>query len=309
MILIHISGGMGNQMLMYAAGLSTAKRLNTELFLSTPLSRKTGEEADLMNRDNRAYCLDCFPNIDEKEASFKDVIHSSFWLMVNFLIHRRKIEMRNIFKRLLRKIIAKFNLGYYAQNPEKYGQSYNPEFEKIPDNTLVWGVWESEKHFKNIAGLVRQKFTFDEKCFDKKLLAQVQNCNSVALHVRRGDKAILDVHTPSTDEYIKLAVEKIYELTKEPEFFVFSDDLDWCREILPKIRDINWHFIENQTPPQDMALMTKCKHVIVAPSTFSWWGAWLNDNPDKIIIAPKMSRWGKVQEGNRDLLPENWIKL
>ena len=134
-------------------------------------------------------------------------------------------------------------------------------------------------------------------------MAQVQNCNSVAFHIRRGDK-VNTSFLPTTEDYIKASVEKIYELTNEPEFFVFSDDLDWCKKILPKIRnDASWHYIDNQTPPQDMALMTKCKHVIVAPSTFSWWGAWLNDNQKKIIIAPQS------QDNETNPFPKEWIKV
>ena len=129
----------------------------------------------------------------------------------------------------------------------------------------------------------------------------------MALHVRRGDKLNTFSQAPTTKDYYRLAIDKIYELTSKPEFFVFSDELDWCREFLPQVRsDAILHFIDGQTPPQDMALMTKCKHVITAPSTFSWWGAWLNENPDKIIIAPKTPY---STERNPDFLPEEWIKI
>ena len=75
-------------------------------------------------------------------------------------------------------------------------------------------------------------------------------------------------------------------LTDNPEFFVFSDDIEWCKENMHKVHEAEYHFIEDQTPAQDMALMSICRHVIMGASTFSWWGAWLNENPKKIIIAP-----------------------
>ncbi len=312
MIIVRIATGMGNQMFMYAAGLATAQRLNTELLLETSSSPKKGRRGNMFNRDNRPYCLECFPNITEREANFKNLSSKSFWLAVWMYIHKKKMKSKRIFRRLLNKIIIKFGLtDMKIFNQDTWIEpNYNPEFEKLSDNTFLWGCWEAEKFFKNIPALVRKKFTFAPECFNPELLAQVQNCNSVALHIRRGDK-VINMSKPigTTEDYLKSAIEKIYELTNEPEFFVFSDDLEWCKKVLPQIRDTNWHFIENQTPPQDMALMTKCKHIITAPSTFSWWGAWLNDNPNKIIIAPKIERWGGAQEKNSDLLPDEWIKL
>ena len=304
MIIVQIDAGMGNQMFKYAAGLSTAKRLGVELFLSTTWFRST--KLDIMNRSDRPYCLDCFPAITEKEATFQNTLHSSFWLATQVYLFRAGIKRRNIFKRLLRKSISVFGLTRVFYQDRQKEQGYVSKFEKILDNSWLNGVFESEKYFKDVAPLVRKKFTFAPECFNQKLLAQVQNCNSVAFHIRRGDKVVLNSYIPTTEDFIKLAVEKIYDLTTEPEFFIFSDDLEWCKKILPSIKNIDWHFVEGQTPPQDMALMTKCKHVIIGPSTFSWWGAWLNENPNKIIIAPKLSRWGN---NNTDKIPDEWIKL
>ena len=104
--------------------------------------------------------------------------------------------------------------------------------------------------------------------------------------MRRTDKVCRDDSGASNLPYITRAIDKIKHLTNEPVFFVFSDDIEWCKENLPRVRNEDYRFIEGQTPPQDMALMTICRHVIMGPSTFSWWGAWLNDNPKKIVIAP-----------------------
>lgn len=297
MVIAGISGGMGNQMLIYAAGLALAKRLNTELFLDTSRFLKNGEFSDSMNRFNRTYCLDCFPNITEREFLFANYKKAPFWLRLNIFVHRKELQKHMIFRRFIWKLIRTFNLNYFS------GYFNRPKLENLPDNIWLDDYLATEKEFENIAELIRYKFIFSPECFNKKLLAQVQNCNSVAFHIRRGDK-VNTSFLPTTEDYIKASVEKIYELTNEPEFFVFSDDLDWCKKILPKIRnDASWHYIDNQTPPQDMALMTKCKHVIVAPSTFSWWGAWLNDNQKKIIIAPQS------QDNETNPFPKEWIKV
>ena len=162
---------------------------------------------------------------------------------------------------------------------------------------------------------MRKKFTFAPECFDPALSAQVRACNSVAVLVRRGDKAeSKDVFYGTDERYLRSALEKISSLTDSPQFFVFSDDIEWCKSNLPKIHEAHYTFIEGQTPPQDMALMTQCKHVIMGPSTFSWWGAWLNDNPNKIIIAPDINLWFRQLtpariEDRKYLLPPEWIKL
>ena len=180
----------------------------------------------------------------------------------------------------------------------------------MSDNICVTGYCESEKIFMNISDLVRKKLKFADSCFNPELANKIKSCNSVALHVRLGDKMTFPNFLDLSVKYIRAAIEKIYSITSAPEFFVFSDDINYCRENLTKIYPgAKYNFIDGQTPPQDMALMTICNHVIVAPSTFSWWGAWLNENPNKIIIAPDVKLWYENAEHGKYLLPESWIKI
>ena len=329
MIIVRIvpGAGMGNQMFMYAAGLAAASRLNTELLL---------DNADFQysDRDDRDYQLSFFPEITERSASFIDIWRMSPGTAVMNAISRRQIKKYHIFRRLVRKSIKIMHLApihnkYFTQiaqdGPFPYPYKSSPRlfmennahknrFAEIPDNTYLRGHWESEDYFADYADLVRMKFTFAQECFDPKLTAEVRTCEAVAVHVRRGDKAEDNSFYGSNERYLRLAMEKISGLTFRPRFFVFSDDIEWCRETLPKIHDTDYTFIEGRTPPQDMALMTQCRHVIVGPSTFSWWGAWLNDNPNKIIIAPDINLWYKqltpsVIEDRKYLLPREWIKI
>ena len=138
MVIIQIEAGMGNQMFMYAAGLATAHRLYTELFLDTSSSPKTGKNSDMMNRLNRPYCLDCFPNITEQEATLKNTKKCPFPLKLNVFIHRKRIRRRSLFRRLIYWVISTFELNYYSHI--KRGFSYNPEFEKLPDNIWLWDI-------------------------------------------------------------------------------------------------------------------------------------------------------------------------
>ncbi|MBQ7155287.1 MAG: alpha-1,2-fucosyltransferase [Synergistaceae bacterium] len=308
MIITHImhSAGMGNQMFMYAAGLAAASRLKTELKLGT-------WNFESLTTEGRHYHLGCFPQITEQEASFTETFKITPSTALKNLLIRKPLRRYHLFRRVIRKILnktARLERGVYMPDYD----SWSPEFLKIKDNTFISGYWESEKIFAEISGLVRRKFTFSPECFSPELSAKVQSCNSVAVHVRRGDKAIDNpIHLASNEHYLKIALEKISGLTENPKFFVFSDDIAWCRHNLPKIHEADYSFIEGRTPPQDMALMTICRHVVVGVSTFSWWGAWLNENPGKIIIAPDVRLWYKDgaynHEDRKYLLPENWITI
>ena len=293
--------GLGNQMFMYAAGLATAERLNTELRLGA-------WDFEQRTTSDRPYHLPCFPAITERNASFAEIWKISPRAAVLDNAIRCPMKKRHIFRRVLRKLASKILPEGTVYQPEYC--SYAPEFDNISDNTYMVGYWESEMSFAGIKALVRKKFTFPSEYFD----TQFRACNSVAVHVRRTDKASEDGFYASNLHYLSEALDTIIHMTDSPKFFVFSDDILWCRENLPKIYPADFTFIEGQTPPQDMALMTKCKHVIMGPSTFSWWGAWLNDNPHKIVIAPDINLWyrqltNELIEDRKYLLPSEWLKI
>ena len=298
---------MGNQMFMYAAGLALSQRLNTELKIDR---WQTAEPSSSNTVLERPYHLGCFPNITEADAALTEIFRiAPGEALLDFIINKRPLRRWHILRRLASAVVRCLLLDTGRVYHAKWG-SYSPEFLKIKDNTFIKGYWESEDIFKDIAELVRHKFTFKEECFAPKLSAQIKGCNSVAVHVRMTDKANKPYWHSSNVEYICNAVEKITSLTHDPKFFVFSDDIDYCRKTLPNVYDTDYTFIEDQTPPQDMALMTLCKHVITAPSTFSWWGAWLNNNPNKIIIAPSLNLWyPDYNEERQHLLPSSWIKI
>ena len=303
MIVTHIHAGMGNQMFMYAAGLASALRLGTELVLET--SSFNASSPSSSSRADRPYTLSCFQAITERTASFRDILKLSPGLAVLNAINSKPIKKYHLFRRILRKAIKLLDLApvgfHYIMNiqadvpfpyPYKFSRiyiqnrAYKDRFNEIPDNTLLTGYWESEDYFADYADAVRKKFRFPPECFDPVLSARVRGCNSVAIHVRRGDKVREDDSQASNMKYLRHALEKISSLTENPKFFVLSDDLDWCRENLHHAMDAHYYFVDGLRPEQDMALMSICKHVIMGPSTFSWWGAWLNENPKKIVLAP-----------------------
>ena len=141
---------------------------------------------------------------------------------------------------------------------------------------------------------------------------QIAKCNSVSLHIRRGDY-VSNLEANKTHgfigiEYYNKAISFIHEQILQPHFFVFSDDIAWARENLGLI--INVVFInhnQGRSSFEDMRLMSLCKYNIIANSSFSWWGAWLNTAPDKIVITPK--QWFANGQDTSDLMPENWLKM
>jgi hypothetical protein len=189
-----------------------------------------------------------------------------------------------------------------------------PKFFSLKPNTYLYGYWQSEKYFKSIKGEIRNEFSFEKPLFgDNKLVAtQIAGDNSVSLHFRRGDY-LSDAKTTRIMNvcdvaYYKRAISHIAEKVKNPVFYIFSDDMDWVKQHVsfdyPAVY-INHNKGENSYI--DMQLMSLCKHHIIANSSFSWWGAWLNASVDKVVVAPKC--WFKNGMDDSDLIPEEWVRL
>lgn len=174
----------------------------------------------------------------------------------------------------------------------------------------MYGYYQSEKYFKEITNIIRKDFTFPKPVdiINQKLINQIDNTESVSIHIRRGDY----LNIPNTQNicsisYYKKAINLILKNISNPQFYIFSNDINWCKQHLQIDKAI---FISNNTGKNsfiDMQLMSCCKHNIIANSTFSWWGAWLNNNPNKIIISP--NKWMNDTNGTGDIIPNDWIKI
>jgi Glycosyl transferase family 11 len=176
------------------------------------------------------------------------------------------------------------------------------------------GYWQSEKYFIDCSKLIRKDFTFKNELdsYNLKLKSKIDKTNSVSIHIRRGDY-VNNLNTNAThglcsiDYYIK-AVNYITERIESPYFFVFSDDIEWAKKNI--MLNFPCQFISHNIGSKsylDMQLMSLCKHNVIANSSFSWWGAWLNSNDNKIVIAPR--KWFAVNTDICDLIPSNWISL
>ena len=180
--------------------------------------------------------------------------------------------------------------------------------ETCPDNVDLYGYFQSQKYFIDAAAAVRDEFIFQPAIVaeaDERLAAVAGS--KISLHVRRGDylRAPHLFPTCKVDYYARA----LQRLPPELPVVIFSDDIAWCRT-QDIFRGNRFVFSENASNVTDLRMMSLCDHHIIANSSFSWWGAWLGRNPDKVVIAPE--RWfgpGYAQLDTRDLLPETWLKV
>lgn len=227
-------------------------------------------------------------------------------------VERRSPSLSQRLLRLLRRHPANPGIRYIA---EKKPFVFDPDILTLPDGVYLDGYWQSEKYFFDIADIIRREFEVRtaQAGEDREVAENILSCESVSLHVRRGDyvsnPATHSFHGVCSLDYYAAGIAYIAEYTRNPRLFVFSDDTAWAIENLNP--SIPATFISHNGPEknyEDLRLMSQCRHHIIANSSFSWWGAWLNPSPSKIVISP--TRWiASEQMETDDLLPESWIRL
>lgn len=180
----------------------------------------------------------------------------------------------------------------------------NSSINNINKNTNYYlnGYFQSEQYFQHNKKLIKQNLKLDT-IQNNNTYKDIINSNSVSIHVRRTDYLLNQHHHPIQDKiYYDEALSYIKDYDK---IFIFSDDIDWCKNNL-KYQNIT--FVTGQSNIEDLILMSNCKHNIIANSSFSWWSAWINDNINKTIVAPK--RWfGPNHQYNYEMIPDSWIRI
>jgi len=200
---------------------------------------------------------------------------------------------------------------------KKWG--FDPGLLMLGDDVIIKGFFQSEKYFKDIENIIRDDLRLKADLPEKEMSPYLENIkasNSVSIHIRRKEYLKSKLHRVCSMGYILNAVNYIRERLNAPQFFVFSDDIDWCQKNININININdCSFVDlkqhRQNPIYDFNLMQLCKHQIISNSTFSWWAAWLNDHPGKIVVSP--DRWFNDRKLNfqamKDTVPEDWIKI
>lgn len=275
---IVLLGGLGNQMFQYAlyqALKEKGRNVKLDLSLYSYITMHNGYELEK-----------CF-GIKKRDEKF------SKW---NLLKLRLALKYKP-------KSIVYNDLNYFD--------------EKVFNTSCKYlnGYWQSEKYFIQIENKIREAFVFkDIDAVNTEIAAEIANNDSIALHIRRGDYLGNSIYSGvcTEDYYIKavdLMLSKI-STRENIKIYVFTDDIEFSSKFIEKVlvpcKLVNLN--KNEDSYKDMYLMSQCKHNIIANSSFSWWGAWLNSNPNKIVIAPQ--NWFNGPKDNyKDIVPESWIKL
>jgi hypothetical protein len=180
--------------------------------------------------------------------------------------------------------------------------TFEPEIFNIKDNTDISGYFQSYKYFDEYRNEILKELTFKQEIVDSVKQHLPKGDNIISVHIRRGDYVANPGFENLDNGYLVNAISK-FDSDAEPVFLIFSDDIEYCKQIFGTQNRI--FYSENKTPIQDMCLMSMCNHNIIANSSFSWWGAYLNQNPNKIVVAP--SKWFTDGRSLEDLYPPNWI--
>jgi hypothetical protein len=293
-VVTRLIGGLGNQMFQYAAGRALALRCGAALKLD--MSGFAGDP-------KRRYALDDFP-ICATPASEADL--AGFGL---------RPEAQSEWRRRVRRLLW---INAKAGGSQIYRERHFQFDARVADlraPIYLDGFWQTERYFSDFADILRQEFTPAAPLEPENaaVVARIDSTCAVSLHVRRGDyvdePGTTQYHGVCSLEYFRAAVQYIQDQAGSIHLFVFSDDQEWSRRNLPlgpptTVVDAN----SSERGFRDMQLMARCRHHIVANSSFSWWGAWLNPSPTKIVVAPR--RWFHASRNDtRDLIPSSWVQL
>jgi len=293
MNIILIFNGLGNQMSQYAFYLAKKQYDSQVKYLYFPDKN--------VNQHNNFELEDVF-SINESRGHINSLLNYVYGLFDYAESHKGRKG------KLLKTILKYLGVNLIVENSNyDYDSSYL--LNKTIGTFFYYGGWHSEKYFSNIKTQINDSFKFNVNLLDVmnlEILKEVCERTSVSIHIRRCDYLQTPFKDVSTIEYYKKAINYIEERIEKPFYFIFSDDIVWVKQNF----DIpNSMIVDNNKAKdswKDMYLISKCKHNINANSTFSWWGAWLNDNTEKIVITPR--KFSLLYESN-DIYPESWVKI
>ncbi|HEY9682046.1 MAG TPA: alpha-1,2-fucosyltransferase [Oculatellaceae cyanobacterium] len=297
MIVVQIINGFGNQLFQYATARQVAKRLGMAVKLD----------------------LSAFGRLDNVWKFQLDYFQCDYQIATEQEIF--ELADPYIFHTFGFGFTKKLHVANYV-SPTHFLERTPPYDEKIlsiKNNHYLEGYFQHERYIDEIRPeIVKEVQRLREEFvqFDEGLLDKIKTCNSIALHVRRGDYAsnadINKTYGVCSAEYYQQALRYLEERVNNPHVFIFSNDVDWCRNELTL--NVPTTYVSGSfDPPVDFYLMRACKHFVIANSTFSWLAAYLGDAPDKIVVEPErfFADFNHKFPGTPepDLNVESWIKF
>ncbi|MCK9410393.1 MAG: alpha-1,2-fucosyltransferase [Bacteroidetes bacterium] len=297
MVIVELAGGLGNQMFQYAAGRYLSLKHQTDMYLDLSFLNDRTPRADFVYRE---YGLEIF----QLNAQFVSPEASVALRPSRRTIQRQLYSLKRMFNSSIPLYLKEADSGFDSR------------LFTAPSNVFLEGYWQSEEYFQEIIPAIRRDFTFVGEIDPgaRELVHSLQGEHSVCLFVRRREfvtmKKIHAHHGVCSEEYFTAAVKRMSQHVPNMQLFIFSDDIDWCRTMLhfDVTTQIVDHTYAGKHFGQYLRLMSFCRHFILSNSSYCWWGAWLNNRPEKIVIAP--SRWYKNPRMNMShLFPNGWIRL
>jgi len=295
MIVVRLSGGLGNQLFQYSAGRRLAIRLGGELVLEDSFYVNPPAKAT-----PRAYELDRF-SVRARRTSAME--------------RRRLIAYTHpVCNRVRQFFPLPGRFRFIKQRLANFEKSIL-DLPASVSSVFMDGYWQSEQYFLDEAAQIRADLEFCDPMSpqDQVVAGRMAAVSAVSLHVRRGDyvssAATHAMHGVCGRDYYQRAIRAIADSVGNPVFFIFSDDPSWVSENL-QIGFHHYHVVHNNaaTAFQDLRLMSLCRHHIIANSSFSWWGAWLNSSKEKIVLRPKIWFSGFPNEDLK-VCPPKWVAI
>jgi len=206
-----------------------------------------------------------------------------------------------------RRLPDRWRLGVFTEQQ----LNFDSRLLRIHRSVELRGYWQSERYFSAIAPLLRKELRLRKRATGRnaELAQEISGSESVSLHVRRGDYVANSSHVVLAPAYYAAALDRLSFVAQEAHYYVFSDDISWCRENLYLPGRAT--FVDHNGPEadyEDMRLMSLCKHHVIANSSFSWWGAWLGETTGQTVIAPRL--WFvDPSRSSRDMVPEGWERI
>ena len=290
MIVANLVGGIGNQMFQYANAKNLSEKLSLPLYFTNDIN-------SFYSKEN------------------KNLFQSIFNLKLNYIDKSIFINNFGMFytNKYLRFVLSKIPNSFSIPKNLHFEPSiikYQSLIERVSltKGGYIHGYWQSELYFKEISSIIKDDFIFENISDNENLttLIEIKKHNSIGVHIRRGDYYKSKIHQICSKSYYINSMKYFIQNTKNPLFFIFSDDPTWVKNNI--IQDFGNSILvlnnQNKNHYIDMQLMSNCKHNIISNSSFSWWAAWLNANNNKIIISPRY--WYK-NIYVADLIPTNWL--
>ena len=278
-------GGLGNQMFQYMFGQYLSKKYNEKIYYDVEFFKHYSESEKLEIR-----------NIELLKFNFDiEIVDYKKYPFLNY--NNRKEKFIYLLKGLLSLNRNTFNFV----SDSKF-TLISKVFSIFFRNNYYIGYWQAYRYTLDL----EFKLKDSQNLINTKVKEKILNSNAVSIGVRRGDYVKLGAIICDI-EYYKKAINLIYKKLDNPVFYIFSDDIEWCRKNI-KLSDKHFFVEANKdTPFENMELMSLCKHNIISNSTYEWWGAFLNKNEKKIVIYPK--KWKFYETKKNKLIPSDWIKI